>query len=210
MDRYWLLTWTTYGTWLPGDARSFVSDVPHGHGPEVRHNAPGTPYDADDDRVRQRALALLVGEAGWLTAEQARVVAEQFRQTARFRGWLLSAGAVMANHVHLVVGAPGDPDPAKLIHDFKSYATRALKAAGHVPSGARWWTESGSRQKLPDDQAVSAAIEYVRRQHAPLVVWTATGPCQASRARTASGACQRPAPPPLQGVDTPRSPGVDP
>jgi hypothetical protein len=25
--RYWLLTWTTYGTWLPGDERGFVSPV---------------------------------------------------------------------------------------------------------------------------------------------------------------------------------------
>src|SRR5262245_30707795 len=104
MDRYWLLTWTTYGTWLPGDARGFVSDVRDGPGPEVRHNTPGTPYDADDDRVRQRALGLLVGRPVWLTAEQARVVAEQFRATARFRGWQLLACAVMANHVHLVVG----------------------------------------------------------------------------------------------------------
>src|SRR5947209_816005 len=27
MDRYWFLTWTTYGTWLPGDARGFVGRV---------------------------------------------------------------------------------------------------------------------------------------------------------------------------------------
>jgi hypothetical protein len=27
MDRFWLLTWTTYGTWLPGDERGFVSEV---------------------------------------------------------------------------------------------------------------------------------------------------------------------------------------
>jgi hypothetical protein len=71
MDRYWLLTWTTYGTWLPGDTRGFVSDVRDGPGPEVRHNVPSTPYDADDPRVRQRALGLLVGQLVWLTAEQA-------------------------------------------------------------------------------------------------------------------------------------------
>lgn len=27
MDRYWLLTWTTYGTCLPGDPRGFVGRV---------------------------------------------------------------------------------------------------------------------------------------------------------------------------------------
>jgi REP element-mobilizing transposase RayT len=177
MDRHWLLTWTTYGTWLPGDARGFVSAVGDGPGPEVRHDVPGTPYDTDDARVRQRALGLLVGQPVWLTAEQARVVADQFQETARFRRWLLVACAVMANHVHLVVGVAADPDPAKLIHDFKSYATRALKAAGHMPRGGRWWTESGSRRKLPDERAVCAAVEYVRRQQKPLVIWTASGAC---------------------------------
>jgi REP element-mobilizing transposase RayT len=196
MDRYWLLTWTTYGTWLPGDARGFVSDVRDGPGPEVRHNTPGTPYDVDDPRVRQRARDNLIGTPVWLTAEQALILADQFAETARFRNWELLAVAIMANHVHLVVGVPGDPDPAKLLHDFKSYGTRALKDKGHRPSGGRWWTESGSRRKLPDGTAVRAAVAYVGNQHRPLVV----------RIAEASGACQGPEEQ-GQGVDTPRSPG---
>jgi hypothetical protein len=48
MDRYWFLTWTTYGTWLPGDARGFVGRVWNEDlGPRVKHNEPGTPYDAN-------------------------------------------------------------------------------------------------------------------------------------------------------------------
>jgi hypothetical protein len=27
MDRQWLITWTCYGTWLPGTARGFVGNV---------------------------------------------------------------------------------------------------------------------------------------------------------------------------------------
>jgi hypothetical protein len=97
MDRYWLLTWTTYGTWLPGDRRGFVSDVVDGIGPEVRHNIPGTPVDADDERVRARALENLVGQPVWLTTEQAAIALAQFQETAAFRGWSLLAAAVMAN-----------------------------------------------------------------------------------------------------------------
>ena len=175
MDRFWLLTWTTYGTWLPGDARGFVSNVPGPLGPEVRHNLPGTPYDADLPEVRERALDNLVGQPVWLSESQVQLLADQFRETARIRGWQLLALAIMTNHVHLVVGVLGDPDPARLLHDFKSYGTRALKQAGHRPSGARWWTESGSRRKLPDERAVLAAVEYVRRQERPLVVWVPEG-----------------------------------
>lgn len=201
MDRYWLLTWTTYGTWLPGDRRGFVSNVQDGPGSEVRHNIPGTSYDADDERVRQRALDNLVGEPVWLTAEQADTVVEQFRQTAAYRGWSLRAVAVMANHVHLVVGVPSDPNPAKLLHDFKSYATRALKAHGQTAAGARWWTESGSRRKLPDERAVNAAIEYVLHQHRPLVVWSSgeqslSTSCETTTEQNESTPC----------VDTPRAP----
>jgi hypothetical protein len=197
MDRYWLLTWTTYGTWLPGDRRGFVSNVRDGPGPEVRHNIPGTPCDADDERVRRRALDNLVGDPVWLTPEQAEIVVEQFRQTAAYRGWSLLAVAVVANHVHLVVGVPGDPDPAKLLHDFKSYASRALKAHGHVPAGGRWWTESGSRRKLPNVGAVTVAVAYVLGQARPLIVWS-------PGERGVSTSCTKPQE--GQGVNTPRSP----
>ena len=27
IDRNWFLTWTTYGTWLPGDPRGFVGSL---------------------------------------------------------------------------------------------------------------------------------------------------------------------------------------
>ena len=56
MDRYWLLTWTTYGSWLPGDERGFVSNVRVGPGPEIRHNIPGTPYDEDEPGLEQFAF----------------------------------------------------------------------------------------------------------------------------------------------------------
>ena len=214
MTRSWLLTWTTYGTWLPGDPRGFVSNVRDGPGPEVRHNRPGTPYDADDPRVRRRALANLVGTPVFLAAHHASLLAEQFRQTAAFRGWTILAGAIMTNHVHLVVRVPGDPDPAGLLHDFKSYGTRRLQQAGMRPTGARWWTHGGSRRKLPDEHAVAAAIRYVLNQPHALITWKcdvddaaspasgaapASGVCEYT---PASGVCKHPA----HGVDTPCSP----
>jgi REP element-mobilizing transposase RayT len=43
---------------------------------------------------------------------------DQFRETAGVRGWALLAAAVMANHVHLVVGVDGDPEPAEFLRVF--------------------------------------------------------------------------------------------
>ena len=86
MDRFWLLTWTTYGTWLPGDERGFVSNVRDGEGPEVKHNMPGTPYDAKQRGLAIAARKQLKEKPVWLTTEQAGPLALQFRETATFRG----------------------------------------------------------------------------------------------------------------------------
>jgi REP element-mobilizing transposase RayT len=166
-DRYWLLTWTTYGTWLPGDRRGFVSNVADNEGRGVRFNQPGTPCVKD---VRPlRTFAAQDVEVVWLTGEQAQTVTGQFRETAAHRGWGLLAAAVMRNHVHLVVGVPGDPEPENLMRDFKSYGSRALSLA--FGRRDRWWTQSGSKRKLPDEPAVVAAVRYVKNQEHPLVVW---------------------------------------
>jgi hypothetical protein len=44
MDRTWLLTSTTYGTWLPGDPRQFVGGTRAADGSKVLNNGPGAPY----------------------------------------------------------------------------------------------------------------------------------------------------------------------
>src|SRR5438270_12088077 len=154
MDRYWLLTWTTYGSWLPGDARGFVSNVSNADGASVRHNLPGTDYDADHPGLRRFMEGQLRQPPIVLQVEQASLLLEQFQETARLRHWLLLAAAVMYNHAHVVVGVPGDPEPDTLLRDFKSYGSRALNRRWGKPPAGTWWTESGSRRKLPDEGAV--------------------------------------------------------
>jgi REP element-mobilizing transposase RayT len=84
----------------------------------------------------------------------------------------LLAVAIMSNHVHLVVGVNGDPDPTKVLGDFKAYASRALTRRWRKPPSGTWWTYAGSKRKLPDERAVNDAINYVRRQPNALIAWT--------------------------------------
>ena len=79
----------------------------------------------------------------------------------------------MRNHVHLVVGVPGDPEPDTLLRDFKSYASRALNHRWPKPASGTWWTQSGSTRKLAD---MPAAVRYAQEQEHPLVVWAADDP----------------------------------
>ena len=175
MDRFWLLTWTTYGTWLPGDVRGFVTEVRDEDGQKVRHNQSGTPCDADVPGLRRYAQCLLKCEPVLLDGTQADALLAQFQETAAYRGWGLLAAAVMPNHVHLVVGVPGDPAPYTLLQSFKAYGSRALNRLAPRPASGTWWTESGSTRRLPHHQAVRAAVRYVLRQHGPLVVWSEEG-----------------------------------
>jgi REP element-mobilizing transposase RayT len=177
MDRFWLLTWTTYGTWPPGEDRGFVSNVRVGPGPEVRHNTPGTPLDQAMPALKAAAQARMKGEPVALTPEQAAEIVAQILETADHRGWTVLAVAVMWNHVHVVVGVAGDPDPADLLRDFKSYAARRLNKTWGKPPGGTWWTESASRRILRGDGAVPAAVNYVAcRQPYPLATWVAEDP----------------------------------
>ena len=168
LDRYWLLTWTTYGSRLPGDSHGFVSEIRDEAGGKVLHNVPGTPCDADMPALRGYA-AIMTEASVLLDLPQAQAVAEQLRETAHHRGWQLLALAVMANHIHVVVGVRGDPDPESLLGNFKAWCTRRLNEGW----GKRehWWTQSGSRRKKAGAEAIRAAVIYVRDQPNALVVW---------------------------------------
>jgi REP element-mobilizing transposase RayT len=105
-----------------------------------------------------------------LSRGQAGVLRAAFESTAAFRGWTLLAGAVMHNHVHLVVGVVGDPEPSDVLRDFKRRGSLALnRRNGGDPR--RWWTRGGSTRRLHRDENVLAAARYVRNQWRPLVVW---------------------------------------
>ena len=111
MDRYWLLTWVTYGTWLPGDERGFVSHVRTSSGQHVINNIPGTLRDANIPALRRYSESQLKCDPIHLTPPHAEALLEQFHETVEYRRWFLWAVGVMAHHVHVVVGVPGDPEP---------------------------------------------------------------------------------------------------
>src|ERR1700722_15033166 len=118
MDRYWLITWTCYGIWLPGSARGFVSAVEEGQGNRGIHNIPGTPFDTDMPKLEFHARSIMNGPPVSLDKRDAEVWIAQYQETARIRGWELQAASVMYNHTHVVVGVPGDPEPETILETF--------------------------------------------------------------------------------------------
>jgi REP element-mobilizing transposase RayT len=169
--RFWLLTSTTYGSWLPGDRRGFVSKITDATGDRVIHNVPGTSYDADMPRLESAARKLLKCPPIRLRLEHAEALRDQFLETASVRCWRLPAIAIMSNHFHIVVGAAGATEPEKLLGDLKSYGSRILSRRWGKPASDTWWTSSGSKRHLNDEASILAAVRYVERQPFPLVVW---------------------------------------
>ncbi len=156
------VTWTCYGTWLPGDRRGHVSNtlLPEG-GFQPKENTPGTPCRHGDEFTRQRAQTLQRQPTVYLTVEQALVVASSLCQAAQARHWRRSRSAVMANHVHAVLmDFPNDGPAVRRI--LKGSSQAALN--DHVGFNRRWWTAGGSNRYKNDWPAIEAAVLYVADQ----------------------------------------------
>jgi hypothetical protein len=106
MDRHWLITWTCYGTWLPGEARGFVGNVRNSEGNQVVHNTPATPFNADMPGLEAYVRKHMTGPPVKLDQSNAEAMIAQYQETACIRRWTLQAASVMHNHTHVVVRRP--------------------------------------------------------------------------------------------------------
>jgi REP element-mobilizing transposase RayT len=168
MDRYWFLTWRTYGTWLPGED-GFVGYYRWLTGECIIENAPGGEFADPMPALAEYTRGLLKTAPVLLDSDDAQCLIGQFHETAAYRGWAIDAVAVPVNHVHVVFGVPGDPDPAKMLGDWKSYGSRALNR--RCGRRSDWWAVSGSRRPLKSAERRWAAIRYVRDQENALLIW---------------------------------------
>jgi REP element-mobilizing transposase RayT len=156
------ITWTTYGSRLPGDERGFVSNtfVP-GQGYERKHNVLGTPYTADDPATRARARQLQKWPTVYLTATEALAAAECLVETAQRYGWRIVRAAVMTDHVHVVV--MDCPDDGSQVRRVLKGNTQAQLSKNNGTSRV-WWTTGGSDRYKHGESAIVEAIRYVADQ----------------------------------------------
>ncbi len=172
----YFLTWSTYGTWLPGDARGWIQC---GHGWQF------------PDAVRKlEAEAKMTEDACRFDGQQRDVVERQIAETCNVRRWELHAVNCRTNHVHIVVTA--DQAPKIVRNQLKARCTRRLReleakrrlvedvprsrfgfvfavdastptrTASHDSIRENWWAELGSQRFINDSERPEAAILYVR------------------------------------------------
>jgi hypothetical protein len=86
--RAWLLTNTTYGSWLPGDVRGSVTSVRDrrpGDAPgetRIEHDLPGEPWEDEIPGLAASARANLSGPPISLDVGKAEILLAQFQETA--------------------------------------------------------------------------------------------------------------------------------
>ncbi len=148
----YLITFTCYGTWLHGDERGSV-DFLHNHfgEPALDENALREQYEFKKLKHQQVTLA----------QEQRNCVAQSIREVCQYREWKLLEVNVRTNHVHVVVYSQESPNI--ILRALKSRSTVNLKKSG-LFSAERLWTRGGSGRYLWDEDAVTAARQYVREQ----------------------------------------------
>jgi REP element-mobilizing transposase RayT len=147
------LTWTTYGSWLPGDARGWV---------RKNYNGVQSPQRKREENYRKR----LSEEPVELTKSQRVLIQETITKHCEIRNWPLHAVNARTNHVHVIVTADRDTD--EVMNQLKAWCSRALSDAAGLQkplakkAGRRhWFTEGGDKQVIEDTEYLRNAIKYV-------------------------------------------------
>jgi REP element-mobilizing transposase RayT len=141
------LTWTAYGSWLPGDDRGWVDGRGGFHTAEPLRKAVA---------LRQMAEDAITFDVAQRVAVEAAVAAH-----CRVRGWHLHAVQCRSQHVHVVVTAV-ERAPDDVMKQLKSWGTRVLKGLAGSPSRIRWWTEGGSQRRIFHEGDLASVVAYVK------------------------------------------------
>jgi REP element-mobilizing transposase RayT len=143
------LTWTAYGTWLPGDQRGWVWK--------------GKGFQLPSPLTKKFAAERMTETACTLNNVQRAIAEKTVRDHCEIRNWHLHIVNCRTNHVHVVVTA--DADPKSVREQLKAWCARKLKEecrSYNQISRENWWTEGGSQRFLGDDESLEAVVRYVR------------------------------------------------
>ncbi|MHC4426654.1 MAG: transposase [Planctomycetota bacterium] len=139
----YMITWTTYGTWLQGNERGYVKN---GH--TYRGNK----------ALMQRNRELQSQDMVRLSRNQQQVVRKAITEEAELQGQRIYALSVQSNHVHIVAEYTRQPI-SKIVAYYKKSARLALKVAGH---NGKLWTKGYDKRYCFDKASLEQRIKYVQ------------------------------------------------
>ena len=155
----YLLTFTTFGTWLHGRETGSV-DRYHNqlHSPIL----PADPHRRESARARMREGEYILDEP------RRHCVLEAIREQAKHRGWCIWAAHVRTTHVHVVISAT-NIRPEKIMMHLKAWSSRRLREKFDEGAAQTRWTRHGSTRYLWNEEARNSAIQYVIERQGDLM-----------------------------------------
>jgi REP element-mobilizing transposase RayT len=139
----YMVTWTTYGTWLQGDKRGYVK-----HGRILEGN----------QTLLGLCKGLQKGQSVKLNKREKEIVRAAILSESQRIGQNLDILAVCTNHIHLAA-RPSDKSIERIVSMYKSAATRTLRSVGR--SGPVWTTGFHKRFCFTEDE-LARKIEYIQ------------------------------------------------
>jgi len=140
----YMLTWTTYGTWLQGDDRRYVSN--------------GQVLNGDKE-LFQLCEFLQKGLTVKLNYKEKQIVHNAIIKESKSIGQKVLALAVYSNHVHLVLEYIPKPI-SEIVAYYKKAGRLALKDAGIT---GRVWSKGYDKRYCFDEVTLNNRIKYVNK-----------------------------------------------
>ena len=138
----YMVTWTTYGTWLRGDNRGWRED--------------GKTYEANP-QLKQIDESQMKGEIIRLNSKEKAIVREAICKKAESLGQTVFAILVWSSHIHVVVGYDGRRIE-ETVRIYKNAATAALRKTGLT---GKVWGGGFDKQFCFDEQSLRNRVKYV-------------------------------------------------
>ncbi|TSA53986.1 MAG: hypothetical protein D4R45_04710 [Planctomycetaceae bacterium] len=140
----YMVTWTTYGTWLPGDKRGYVKQGK---------------IMLSDPKILKTSQSSQKSATVTLDSEQKTVIHRAILQEAERIGHKIEALAVCTNHIHLVA-RPCEKSIESIVSRYKNVAMFALCKDGPV---RRIWTRGFDKRFCFNEKSLNQRIEYVKK-----------------------------------------------
>jgi hypothetical protein len=142
----YMLTWTTYGSWLQGDKRRYVKDG--------RIYAPNPSLEnKNKENMKYPKVSL--------TAAQREIVERALIKESASLNQKIYVAAVGRSHIHLVTDC-NFISAASAVSHYKNAARLAVRSNGFV---GRLWTKGFSVRYCFDEDQLSKLIQYVNRHN---------------------------------------------
>ncbi|MCJ7778966.1 MAG: hypothetical protein MUP16_11725 [Sedimentisphaerales bacterium] len=138
----YIITWTTYGSWLQGDFRGYVKD--------------SCVLESSDALQRENVLNLKSGVVQ-LNQQEQQIVRDAILKESQNLGQEVYALAVCSNHVHIVANRISESIEMVVSH-YKNAARLALQANGFV---GKVWTRGFDKRFCFTRQSLEKRIRYV-------------------------------------------------